>query len=66
MYLWNVSNNSQFATSILRILIKDPWTVHRERWNQNRPAPKFKAGGVVKAYVQVQKNQTLGKLKTRV
>ena len=53
-YFWHVSNISQFATSILHILIKEQRTAHRERWNQNRSAPEFKSGYAVKAHVQVQ------------
>ena len=34
-YLRPVSNNSQFATSILQILIEEKRTAHGELWNQN-------------------------------
>ena len=34
-YLWHVSNNSQFATSIIHISIKERRTAHRERRDQN-------------------------------
>ena len=53
-YLWHVSNNSQFATSILQILIKERQTAHREQWNQNQSAPEFKVDGAVEAHVQVK------------
>ena len=53
-YIRHVSNNSQFATAILHILIKERRTAHRERWNQNWSDPEFKVGDANKDHVQVQ------------
>ena len=53
-YLQHVSNNSQFATSILQILVEEQWTGHGEWWNKNQSAPEFKVEYAVEAPAQVQ------------
>ena len=40
-YLWHVSNNSQFTTSILHTLINELRIEHRERWNQKSILPQI-------------------------
>ena len=59
-YLRDVSNDSQFATAVLQILIEKRRTAHRDRWNNKRAAKPFKVGDVVKAHVQVQSNFSKG------
>ena len=59
-YLQHVLIKFQFPTSILQILIKEQRTAHRERWNQNRSAPKFKFGDEVKSHVQLQSKLDTG------
>ena len=61
-YLWHVSNNSQFATSILQILVKYRRTVHRERWNQNWSSPNLKPTVKLNPNSKYNQNQKLGKL----
>ena len=62
-YLRDVSNDSQFATAVLQILIEERRTAHRDRWNSKRAAKQFKVGDVVKAHVQVQSNSSNGDVK---
>ena len=52
-YLQDVSKNSQFAISVLQIIIEDRRTAHRERWNKVKQQHIFKLGDVVKAHTQV-------------
>ena len=59
-YLRDVSNDSQFATSILQVLIEERRTAHRLRWNTDRAAKLFKVGDVVKAHVQVNSKAATG------
>ena len=61
-YLWHVLNNSQFATLILHILIKERGTVHREWWDQSRSTSKFKVSYAVKSQVQVQSKSDNGEV----
>ena len=64
-YLLDVSTDSQFATSVLQILVKERRTSQRTRYNSQRTAKLSKVGDVVKAHVQVHSNidkNVVGKL----
>ena len=62
-YLRDVSNNSQFATSILQGLIEERQHTRRTRWNNQRLAEAFKVGDVVIAHVQFHSNSLNGDVK---
>ena len=59
-YLRDVSTDSQFATSVLQVLVEERRTAHRTRHNSQRAAKIFKVGDVVKAHVQVNSNAAKG------
>ena len=59
-YLRNFSNDSHFSTSVLKILVEERSTAHRELWNANRVLQSFAVGDVVKAQIQVQSNISNG------
>ena len=59
-YLRDVSTDSQFATSVLQVLVEEWRTAHRTRHNSQRAAKIFKVGDVVKAHVQVNSNAAKG------
>ena len=61
-YLRNVSNDSIFAQSIVKVLIEERRARHMERHNKTKTPPVFKVGDVVKAHVQVKSNKTLGEV----
>ena len=60
IYLRDVSIDSNFASSVLQVLIEERRTAHRDRWNSNRAAKSFHVGDVVKAHVQVNSNLNKG------
>ena len=62
-YLRDVSNDSEFAISVFKVLIEERRTAHRERWNEGKEITPFAVGDVVKAYVQVQCNSKTGSVK---
>ena len=62
-YLRDVSNDSQFAISVLQVLIEERQTAHCSRWNKDRAVKMFQIGDVVKAHVQVQSNSSTGAVK---
>jgi len=53
-YPRDVSNESQFALSIVQILVEERRQSHQDRHNKNKTQPSFKVGDIVKAHVQVQ------------
>ena len=59
-YLRDVSDDSQFFTAVLQILIEEHRISHRDRWNNKQAEKQFKVGDVVKAHVQVQSNSSKG------
>ena len=60
-YLRDVSTESQFATSVLQVLLEDRLMHHQERHNSTINATtSLKVGGVVKAHVQVQSENDSG------
>ena len=59
-YLRDVSTDSQFATSVLQVLVEEWRTAHRTRHNSQRAAKIFKVGDIVKAHVQVSSNAAKG------
>ena len=61
-YLREVSNDSNFATSVLQLLIDDRRSAHQERVNKNSIASTLKVGDIVKAHVQVQSNSSKGEV----
>ena len=50
IYLRDVSNDSQFVTSVLQVLIEEQRTTSKTRWNANIAAKEFKVGDIVKAH----------------
>ena len=62
-YLRDVSNESQFAMSVLQIPIEERRSAHRTRWNTQRCAKSFEIGDVVKTHVQVQSHAATGTVK---
>ena len=52
-YLRNVSTDSDFAVSVLQILIQERRDTHRDRHNSDKRLCDLKIGDVVKAHVQV-------------
>ena len=62
-YLRDVSNDSNFATSVLQVLIEERRTAHRNRWNTDRTPKFFEIGDVINEYVQVQSNLKTGCVK---
>ena len=61
-YLRDVSNESQFALSIVQILVEERRQSHQDRHNKNKTQPSFKVGDIVKAHVQVQSNAAKGQV----
>lgn len=59
-YLRDVSNDSTFATSVLKILIEERRLMHQTRLNQNKVKSNLKVGDIVKAHVQVQSKTSTG------
>ena len=59
-YLRDVSIASTFAATVLRVLVEERRTAHRNRWNTKRAAKTFQIGDVIKAHVQAQSNTTTG------
>ena len=65
IYLRNVSIESNFATSVLQVLIDERNTAHRDRWNLQRATKYVHVEDVVKAHVLVHSNSAkaiVGKL----
>ena len=62
-YLRDASNDSQFAVSVLQVLIKEQQSAHRSRWNTDRVTKLFQVNDLVKAHVQVQYNASKGEVK---
>ena len=62
-YLRGVSKDSEFANSVLQVLVEDRRTVHRTCWNTDRVAKEFKVGDVIKDHVQIQSNAYRGDVK---
>ena len=52
-YLHNVYTDSNFALSVLQILIKDRRNAHMDRYNKDKLICNLKVGDVVKAHVKV-------------
>ena len=68
-YLRDVSTDSTFALNILKGLIEERRTVHRDRQNRGKLQCSLEIGDVVKASVQVQSCADaviVGKLSYRV
>lgn len=61
-YLRDVSNESQFALSIVQILVEERRQSHQDHHNKNKTQPSFKVGDIVKAHVQVQSNAAKGQV----
>jgi len=61
-YLRDVSNKSQFALSIVQILVEEQRQPHQDRHNKNKTPAAFKVGDIVKAHVQVQSNASKGQV----
>ena len=59
-YLRDLSTDSQFATSVLQVLVEERKSAHHTRHNSQRAAKIFKVGDVVKAHVQVKSNASKG------
>merc|ERR1711884_1000049 len=59
-YLPHVSCNTEFARSVLQILVEERHKYHQERANLSRDSFKFKLGDVVKAHVTVKSNAKAG------
>ena len=55
--------NSQFAISVLQIIILERITAHLERWNKVIQQQNFKVGDVVKSHIQVQSKAKTGEVK---
>ena len=53
-YLRDVPMNSQFAISVLNILLEERRTAHCKYWNKGKQQNVFKLGYVVKYHIQVQ------------
>ena len=53
-YLRESSDESQFALSIVQILVEERRSAHQERQNKGKQQPNFHVGDIVKAHVQVQ------------
>ena len=53
-YLRNVATDSNFALSVLQILIQDRRVAHRNQHNKDKLVCNFKVDDVVKAHVQVK------------
>ena len=50
-YLRDMYKNSQFAISVLQIIILERITAHLERWNKVIQQQNFKVGDVVKSHI---------------
>ena len=61
-YLRDVSNESQFALSIVQILVEERRQSHQDRHNKDKTQPQFQVGDIVKAHVQVQSNAAKGQV----
>ena len=61
-YLRDVSNESQFALSIVQILVEERRQSHQDRHNKDKTPAAFKVGDIVKAHVQVQSNASKGQV----
>ena len=61
-YLRDVSTNSTFMTAVLKIIVEERQTAHRERWNNGNVLQLFQVRDVVKAHVQVQSKDDTGEV----
>ena len=61
-YLRLTDSSKHFASEILKILIEDRCTVHRERINNQRNIVSFDVGDVVMARREVQSNKSTNKV----
>ena len=61
-YLRDVSNDSEFAISILQCLIEERRQAHKDRANKDKEVSPFQVGDVVKAHVQVQSKADTGEV----
>eukprot|EP00978_Attheya_sp_CCMP212_P008208 scaffold19187_cov69-Attheya_sp.AAC.2 len=59
-YVRNLSRDVAFSRELIRILLEDRRTVHRERVNEGRHIVLYKIGDTVMARVQVASNATAG------
>jgi len=61
-YLRDVSNESQFALSIIQILVEERRQSHQAHHNKDKVPTPFKVGDIVKKHVQVQSNTAKGQV----
>ena len=61
-YLRDVSNESQFALSIVQILVEERRQSHQDHHNKDKVPAAFKVGNIVKDHVQVQSNAAKGQV----
>ena len=61
-YLRDVSTNSQFTISVLKILIEESRTAHHKRWKKVNQQNKFKVGGVMKDHIEVRSKAEIGEV----
>ena len=59
-YLRDVSIESNFAVSVVQVLIEEKRLAHQERVNKDKIVSSLQVGDIVKAHVQVQSTQELG------
>ncbi|MGH7955061.1 MAG: hypothetical protein ACREOZ_03790 [Gloeomargaritales cyanobacterium] len=60
-YLSRVASNVSFATEILKLLVEDRRTAHRERVNSGRTRVEYQVGDLVTARIQVQSRAADGR-----
>jgi hypothetical protein len=68
-YLRKMSNDSKFATEVVKILVEERRKSMRARVNSSKVQPSFKVGDVVKVHIQVQSsadNNRVGKLSYQI
>ena len=64
-YLRDVSTESQFATSVLQVLVDKRHMRHQQRhYSTITATTSFKVGDIVKSHVQVQSKSKSGTVKT--
>ena len=58
----DVSNESQFALSIVQNLVEERWQSHQDQHNKDKFTAAFKVGDIVMAHVHVQSNTSKGQV----
>lgn len=61
-YLWDVSVDQKFVTSVLQVIVKEYRAAHCTRWNNQRAAKSFKIDDVVEAQEWGSRVHTLKRL----